>query len=360
MDILRKILYALIGVLIIIVAAGGGYLAITGGHGSNHGKNQQTAQKEQPTDQANTHQAQDPQNSATQSNETNPQQQPQTPGTNGQQNQNPETPGQQNQTPGTPAQQSQNPGAQGQQPQTPGSTGQQPGQAPPVLYPAAPPIRTIDPDPYYDRLNKAREVIEDANKMITVDPFADTGSKDPANSSADMSKLHQGIYKMSQGMAIMEETLDTLNKDIKGDAQFGPGPNQSSYPGYYPYQGSYQPNATYGYNPQYPYNQVPGSPNQQQPQPQPGQSQPNNQTNFSQPNNQTDTSQPNNQQIQQTPGNQLMNHSTDTANPLGNVSLKKLFTYIAYGILAASIIGVFVAILGMVNSMFKKPDSSQS
>ncbi|MFZ5640091.1 MAG: hypothetical protein ACOY4Q_05330 [Bacillota bacterium] len=317
MDILRKILYALIGVLIIIVAAGGGYLALTGGHGANHGKDQQTAQKQQP----------------------------QTPGANGQQNQTPATTGQQPQNPGTPGQQSQNTGAQGQQPQT---NGQQPVQAPPGLYPAAPPVRTIDPDPYYDRLNKAREAIEDANKMITVDPFANTGNPDTANSGADMSKFHQGIYKMSQGMSIMEDTLDTLNKDIRGDARFAPNPNQPAYPGYYPYQGYYQPNASYGYNPQYPYNQVPGSPYQQ---PQPGQSQ---------PNNQTDTGQPNNQQLQQTPGNQPMNHGADTANPLGNVSLKKLFTYIAYGILAASIIGVFVAILGMVNSMFKKPDSSQS
>jgi hypothetical protein len=335
MDILRKILYALIGVLVIVVAAGGSYLVLTGGHGSNQSKIQQTAQQEQPADQNK----------------------PQSPATNGQQNQTPGAPAQQPQNHGTPGQQS---GTQGQQPQA-GSTdrqrpsqvtgpnGQQPAQAPPILYPAAPPVRTIDPDPYYDRLNKAQEVIEEANKMITVDTFADTGSKDPAGSGADMSKLHQGIYKMSQGMTVMQETLNNLNKDIKGDAQFGPNPNQPAYSGYYPYQGYYQPNTPYGYNPQYPYNQVPGIPYQQQPQP--GQSQ---------PGNQTDTGQPNNQQLQQTPGNQPMNHGTNTASPLGNVSLKKLITYIAYGILAASITGVFVAILGMVNSMFKKPDSSQS
>lgn len=351
MDILRKILYALIGVLVIIVAAGGGYLALTGGHGSNHNQTQQTAQKQQPGDQNNTQQQQS-QTSGTdgQQNQTPgaPAQQPQNPGAQAQQSQNPATPGRQS---GVQGEQSQAGSTNGQQPnQATGPNGQQPAQAPPVVYPAAPPVRTIDPDPYYDRLNKAREAIEDANKMITVDPFANTGNPDTAN-GADMSKFHQGIYKMSQGMAIMEDTLDTLNKDIKGDAQFGPNPNQPAYPGYYPYQGYYQPNTPYGYNPQYPYNQVPGGAYQQQQSPQSDQSQPNNQTN---------TGQANNQQLQQTPGNQPMNHGADTANPLGNVSLKKLFTYIAYGILAASIIGVFVAILGMVNSMFKKPNSSQS
>lgn len=327
MDSLRKILYALIIVLVVIVAGGGGYLALNGGHLGNHGKTQQTAQapdKTQKTGETPASSAQQNQSTTQQSQSTS--QQPQQTGQNQAANQQTQTPNQQPQT-------------SGQQPPAPVANGQQPA---PIPYPAAPPVRLVDPDPYYDRLNKAQEVIEDANKMITVDPFANSG-KDPAANGADMSKLHQGIYKMSQGMTIMEETLDTLNQDIKGTAKFGSNPGQQAYQGYNPYQGYNQQNLPYGYNQQYPYNQ-PGYSNQQQP----------NQTQPNQNLNQTDP----NAALHQASGGQ--SHGTGAAGILGNVSAKKLLTTVAYGILIASIVGVFVAILGMVNSMFRKPGGSQS
>lgn len=344
MGILRKILYALIGVLVVIVAAGGAYLALNGNHlGQNHAKSQQTAKTQQPADQSNNKQAQNQQASDPNQNTTGTDQQMQMNGTDGQQTQNSGTTAQQSQ-PDAAGQQQQIPGLGGQQQQTPGAAGQQP-----VPYPAAPQVRVINPDPYYDRLNKAQEIISDANKMITVDPFADSG-KDPANNSTDMSKLHQGIYKMSEGMTIMQDTLDTLNKDIKGAAGFSPNPYQQGYPyqGYYqqPQQYGYnQQSQPYGYNSQYPYNQVPGTNYQQPP-------------NQTQPNNQTNANQSGSQQNYQVPGNQAAAHSATPTNLLGNFSLQKTVTYVAYGILAASIAGVFIAILGMVNSMFKKPNSS--
>ncbi|MDA8235389.1 MAG: hypothetical protein M0Z31_11405 [Clostridia bacterium] len=304
MDILKKILYTLIGVLVIIVAAGGAYLGFNSGQ-MNQSPGQKTAQNQQPMDMGNM----DMGNTQQQANQGS-----QTP--NNDQKNNPTTPNQQS--------------------QVTGPTGQQPAQTPPATYPPVPPVRVIDPEPYYDRINKAREIIEDANQMISVDPFANS-SKDPVNSGTDMSKIHQGIYKMSQGMTLMEETLDNLNKEIKGEAKFEPNPNQQVLPGYNPYQGYNQQNLPYSYNPQYP-----GISNPQQ-QPAPNQS--NSQTNP------------------QPQGNQPMTHgtgtNTGTANPFSNLSLQKTLTNVAYGILVASILGVLVAILGMVSSMFRKPNSNQ-
>jgi len=358
MDILKKILYALIGVLVVIVAAGGAYLGLNSGQ-MNHGNSQQVAQNQQTPGTGNTetggNQQKADQNSQDPSKDqqADPNQNPQGHGTMGQHNQ---TPGQDSQVnaPNGP-----------QQPQTPGPNGQQQQPQTPAAYPPAPPIRVIDPEPYYDRINKAQEIIEDANKMITVDPFANSGT-DAANSGADMAKLHQGISKMSQGMVIMQDTLDKLNKEIKGDARFAPSPDQPVYPGYYPYRGYNQQNwpygynqSPYGYNPQYPYNQAPGTPYPQPQQPQQSnQTQPNNQTNS---NSQNNPNSQNNQQNHQTMGNQASNPNTGiTANLFGDLSFQKILTYGAYGILVASVVGVFIAILGMVNSMFKKPNQSQN
>lgn len=268
---INKVLYVLIGVLVITVGVAG-YFTVKGGH-MGHIMGMQTMQNQQA--QTSEQQAQTPEAST---------QQPQAT--------------------------SQQPQVSGQQPQTTGPNGQQALQAPQAAYPANPTVRVIDPKPYSEKINKAKEIIEDANKMIVVDPFANSG-KDMTGSGTDMSKLHQGIYKMSQGVTLMDQTLNDLNKDI-------------------------------GYNYQYPYNQAPGAANQQS-----------QQQNQNQVNNQSMNQM--NQSMNQM--NQSMNHGAGT---MGSFSFVNVLTYLAYGILFASIVGVLVAILGIANSMFKKRGNIQA
>lgn len=383
---LRKLLFTLIAILVLIVGGGTAYLAasgkmahITGQHGTTSQVAATNGTTPNQNNEQSTNNVQNPNNQTEQAAQNN----------QNQMNMNmPDNTGQSTQNDS----QEQNPGNQtqgnGEQSQV---TAQAPGnqaQAPVQTLPPAPPIKLIDPQPYYEKLNKAQETIDEANKMITVDPFSPDSSKDGSMSAPDMAKLHQGIYKMSQGVTAMKETLDSLNGEIKGQTQtqFGVNPyqqyqnqNNQGYAYAVPYNAYGAPNYNYPQNPNYPQNynypnnnnaQANGtnqSPNPQAPVQQ-GQSGANSQQgNITQPSNQEGNTQNSTMPGMNTPGTTDPNsaHSSSqhlTTTPALGSSLDSgnIVRIALYVVLIGSLIAVFASIFGILKGLFQPPANQQT
>lgn len=135
-----------------------------------------------------------------------------------------------------------NMGTQNQQPNvtTPGTTKQ----------PTVNVILQPDLKNYIDEINKGINLINEANSLITSDSFfadppkvitgkIDTSDTTPFdkqlpkdrpivvmpdgtyqivdNSGSDMREVHRGIYKLGQGMTVLNSVLDRMNTDIKNN-----------------------------------------------------------------------------------------------------------------------------------------------
>ncbi len=353
---MKKLLFTLIAVLVFIVGAGGAYLAatgmlsnLTGQHGTtsqsastqviepNQKNEQNTNNQQQPPAQDNQSQMNMPENNGQSTQNHN---QAQVPG-------QAQTGGQQNPT------------------QSPANQTQPPVQT----LPPAPPIKVINPEPYYDKLTQAQAIIDEANKMITVDPFT-TDSKDGSMSAPDMAKLHQGIYKMSQGVTAMKETLDTLNGEIKGQTQFGVDPYQqyrnqvnSGYSYAIPYNPYGAPNYSYPQN----YNNPQGNGTNQAPvqQGQQGTQNSNSQSATMPGMNQsgtTDTSSAHGSQQVPDQANQHLQSGNQVsgATQTGNVDSTNIIRYALYGVLVVSLIAVFASIAGILKGLFKPATNEQA
>lgn len=115
--------------------------------------------------------------------------------------------------------------------------------------PAQKPQIILEPDlrNYIDEINKGISLINEANSLVTSDPFfadppkvtkgkLDTTPFDKLvpssrpllvlpdgtyqiidNSGADMRNIHRGIYKLGQGMTVLNSVLDRMNDDIKNN-----------------------------------------------------------------------------------------------------------------------------------------------
>lgn len=109
----------------------------------------------------------------------------------------------------------------------------------------------LEPDlvNYIDEINKGISLINEANGLITADPFFADPPKVPAGklettpldkqlpekrdspmlllpdgtyqiiagSGSDMRDIHRGIYKLGQGMTVLNSVLDRMNQDIKNN-----------------------------------------------------------------------------------------------------------------------------------------------
>lgn len=107
----------------------------------------------------------------------------------------------------------------------------------------------LEPDlqNYINEINKGISLINEANGLITADPFFADPPKVPigklettpldrqlpekrdnpililpdgtyqiiTNSGSDMREIHRGIYKLGQGMTVLNSVLDRMNADIK-------------------------------------------------------------------------------------------------------------------------------------------------
>lgn len=118
-----------------------------------------------------------------------------------------------------------------------------------ITQPAQKPQIILEPDlrNYIDEINKGISLINEANGLVTADPFfadppkitkekLDTTPLDKLvpgnrpllvlpdgtyqiidNSGVDMRNIHRGIYKLGQGMTVLNSVLDRMNEDIKNN-----------------------------------------------------------------------------------------------------------------------------------------------
>jgi hypothetical protein len=202
----------------------------------------------------------------------------------------------------------------------------------------------VSPEEYLKKMQSAMDLVKQGTGLMANAPYmANSGNpgdlKGPSNNQADhnsvdMSKIHEGIYKIAQGNTLMDQSLQAMDLEIKK----AKANNMSFYqiqpqiPQYYltPY-GYLQPQ---GYNPY-----------MQNIQPQYNQGQQNNQSQNS----------PSNTQNAQGSSNHVMSGGFSIAN----IFSVKNITLVIYGLLLLSLMGMFIAIFGFVNSFFKKTTSGE-
>lgn len=196
----------------------------------------------------------------------------------------------------------------------------------------------VSPEEYLKRIKEAQALIDEANELITSEAYAVAGSestktKDSTQQNSNMQgmdKIHQGVYKLAQGKTLMNQALEGMEKEIKKSREA----NQSFYQippstsnNYY-----YVPNNGWAY------------PNQNQ---------------MMQPNQDSyPTTDPNILNNMNGQNGSNTNSHTSAAGDHNTGMLMNLFssqniTLIVYGFLFLSVIGIFVAIAGYLNSLFK-------
>lgn len=327
MDSLKKILTVMVITLVVLVVAGGLYVASMGG--MNHGAPQIAASDQKDKAKEGAGQNSQP---GQQVNQTTPQ--------NSQNPQNTQNMAQDNMT--------SDKGANNQ-----GQAGTQPV---PVIIQVPPPAAKTDQSLYIEQLKARLKSINEANSSIAANSSGQSmvmqqnGSAVPAGQNG-MNELHQGFYKLGQDVSSMEKTLDDLASEIKEDQSSGqnqiqtviPYPNgypQNMAPNYYQYYPPYQ----YPSYQQYlnPANQI--QPNQNQTGPGAGQQ-------YQSPITQTPAQ--SNQQSNLQGTDQSMNHSSMSGNFLNANVVKVIFI----AILLFSIIFGVISLVGFISSLFKTEKS---
>ncbi|AVX31940.1 hypothetical protein CTH_2401 [Carboxydocella thermautotrophica] len=160
-------------------------------------------------------------------------------------------------------------------------------------------------------------------------PGEKNGGQTKKSDGVDMEKIHTGIYKMAQGLTLLDIAQKAMAQDINQTRQAGvnyylvqPQQPQSYYYPVYPYP--VQPYQNY-----VPY-QYPGT-------------QPNIQPNT-QPNTQSNN--------QMASGHQNASH-TGGLGGLANLLNVNSVVYVIYGILFLSLFGIFASLVGFINSLLK-------
>lgn len=187
----------------------------------------------------------------------------------------------------------------------------------------------VPPEEYLKQMQQAMDLIKQGTGLMANAPYMSSAKSIPGdlksqgtNSNAtdnngDMSKMHEGIYKMAQGNTLMDQAIQNMKQEVKRASD-----NNISY---------YQVQPT---NPQYfnnnPYLNFP---------------------NNNQSLNSHQGMQP--QQSNNSNDNMNMNMNMGSHNSLLNMINVQNITYIIYGFLFLSIIGVFFAIFGFINNLFK-------
>lgn len=229
-------------------------------------------------------------------------------------------------------------GETGQQPSGEGPTGQQPGSGgqgvPPVIIQVQPP--KADPGIYIDQIKEKLRSINETNSSIASNSggHSETINGQAASPQGDMNQLHQNFYKLGKDIATMEQSLEKLSASVR-DNQI-PLPQQFSY------------NYPYGVTPYYSYpnanSQTPANPYY-----------PNQSGQSIQPNQ---GHQPGNNQGGANPGNSghstvtngQMNHGISLGNLINADSAKTLFTLMLLG----SVVLAVISVVGFLTSLFKK------
>lgn len=218
----------------------------------------------------------------------------------------------------------------------------------------------IAPEEYLDQMEEAMKLIKEGNELIAGVPYKANSStqKTQSNSSnitqnnADMGRVYEGIYKLARGTTLMDLAIEDMTKAVKkakaNNINFYELQPQS--PQVY-YNNPYItiPNQ-FGQFYQTPNNAYPNVNNQQ--------SNSSNNVNNNQDQstgNQATTNDPNSNQVMQDQNNNnsTMNHTMGSSFNLNT------FTYAAYGILILSVFGIFLAIYGFINSLFKPKVTQQ-
>lgn len=192
----------------------------------------------------------------------------------------------------------------------------------------------VPPTEYIKKIQQAQGMIKEATGLMASDP--QTPPQNQTQNMGGMEKIHRGIYKMAQGLTLMDQAVEGMDNEVKNAQandinyfQVPSTPQVPQYYGTYPYGYWVYPNQS-----QYP-NQ--SSPGQQAPQHQqfPQSQQP-----------------PQDQQSLQDPqaNPTTMNHNTPS---IGNLFSASNITLVIYGFLFLSIIGAFIAVLGFIRSLFK-------
>lgn len=197
----------------------------------------------------------------------------------------------------------------------------------------------VAPEQYLRDMEQALDLIREATNLITNEPYMTmvplpgdpdgAGSGTPpqmqiSGSMEGMGKIHQGIYKIAQGITIMDMNMKGMGQEIKtareNNISYYEIPGQQNYKLYLPY------------NPYNPYYYGGGY----APAPQPGQQ--------GDPGSHVGTGQP-------------AGHGTPAQPYQGLTSLFSVNTlvYIIYGVLFLSVIGGIVGVLGFLASLFKAP-----
>ena len=301
MNSLKKILTVMVITLVVIVVAGGLYVASMGN--MNHGAPQLAAsdQKDKAKEPQNT---QNTQNIAQNNNTSNKMNQ----GNNGQ----------------TPS------GSVGQVGPVTNNQGQADSLPAPVIIQVPPPAAKTDTSLYIEQLKARLKSINEANSSIAANSSGQSmvmqqNGSAVSSGQSGMNELHQGFYKLGQDVSSMEKTLDDLASEIKEDQPIGQNPVQTVIPGY---SNGYPQNMAPYYSQYYP-----AYPQYQSPI--------------------TQTPSQSEQQSNLNGTNQTMNHSSLSGKFLNANVVKVIFA----AILIFSIIFGVISLVGFIGSLFK-PEKS--
>lgn len=202
----------------------------------------------------------------------------------------------------------------------------------------------VPPSEYLAKMKEAQALIKEGTGLMASDPTmgggnqtTSTDTKNQNNSNqqthtnSGMEDIHKGIYKMAQGITLMDQAVEGMDKEIKTAQenninlyQIPSGTPSPQYYGTYPYGYWVYPNQPQNSN------QVPQA----------------NQNQMTDP-NASNTQMNMNSSDSSTQMNHNSMSSTSSFLSMNNI------IYVVYGFLFLSIIGAFVAVMGFIKSLFK-------
>lgn len=329
METLKKVLFIMVVILVVLIGAGG-YLAVNMGHmnmASNSGTGQKQNNNSSMMSQDSTHNNSKQEDTQNKNNENSNNQSDQS-------SDNSDIQGNQNSNMNNGTNQT-------------GNEQQGKVQNQPVLIPV-PQTPKTDPQVYVEQLKERLKAVNEANNSIAGKSGGQSAIVQQNGSLIQPSpnnQLNLDFYKLGQNMASMEQSLNDLSKSIAENQQYGSVPyNPYVYPqypgtGYYPYSPYSQ------YQGQYPTYQLPN---------QNGQSSSANGS-MNDGNNMT-----NGNGMTNSNGMGNMNGMQMNSNQLGNLlnagNIKLVFTMI----LLASVVLAIVSVIGFISSLFKRGQHNNS